>query len=106
LVLPGVLDCTRLHGVEQRLNHEALAECPYEGNLPHDDAQQTLAINRLDGGLFVTARLASDFSFATAVGIAASSPGDFNCRSPMIVRPSSPIQFSTALSSAPEIQCI
>jgi hypothetical protein len=78
---------------------EALAACPYEGNLPHYDSQQTLAINRLDGGLFVTAALANDFSFAH------SSWDRGICRSPMIVSPSSPIQFSTALCSAPEIQC-
>ena len=41
----------------------SLAACPYEGNLQHYDSQQTLAINRLDRGLFVTATLADDFSF-------------------------------------------
>jgi hypothetical protein len=38
--------------------------CPYEGNVYHHDSQQTMAINRLDGGLFVTATLSDDFSFA------------------------------------------
>jgi uncharacterized protein YfaS (alpha-2-macroglobulin family) len=42
---------------------ESLAECPYDGNVFHFDYKQTMAINRLDGGLFVTAALADDFSF-------------------------------------------
>jgi alpha-2-macroglobulin len=42
---------------------ESLAECPYEGNVFHSDYKQAMAINRLDGGLFVTAALADDFSF-------------------------------------------
>ena len=41
----------------------SLAECPYNGNVFHFDYKQATAINRLDGGLFVTATLADDFSF-------------------------------------------
>jgi alpha-2-macroglobulin len=42
---------------------EALAECPYDGNVYHHDYKQAMAINRLDGGLFVIAKLDNDFSF-------------------------------------------
>jgi uncharacterized protein YfaS (alpha-2-macroglobulin family) len=40
-----------------------LAQCPYNGNLFHFDYKQTMAINRLDGGLFATAQTPDDFSF-------------------------------------------
>ncbi len=42
---------------------ESLAKCPYDGSPYRFDYKQIMAINRLDGGLFVTARLADDFSF-------------------------------------------
>ena len=60
----GSTDAQGIARVDKLPSQEALAECPYDGNLPHYDYQQTMAINRLDGGLFVTAKLADDFSFA------------------------------------------
>jgi len=60
----GATDNQGIARVGKLPSQEALAECPYEGNLPHYDSQQTLAINRFDSGLFVTAALANDFSFA------------------------------------------
>ena len=47
-----------------RLPSESLAECPYDGDLFQFDYKQLMAINRLDGGLFVTAQFEDDFSFA------------------------------------------
>ncbi len=60
----GPTDAQGIARVGKLLPQGALAACPYEANLSHYDSQQTLAINRLDGGLFVTATLADDFSFA------------------------------------------
>ncbi len=40
-----------------------LAQCPYSGTLFHFDYKQTMAINRLDGGLFAIAQTPDDFSF-------------------------------------------
>jgi alpha-2-macroglobulin len=59
----GQTDAQGIARVGKLPSQEALAVCPYEGNLHHNDYKQTMAINRLDGGLFVTARLADDFRF-------------------------------------------
>jgi uncharacterized protein YfaS (alpha-2-macroglobulin family) len=59
----GQTDAQGIARVGKLPPRESLAECPYEGNLYHYDYRQTMAINRLDGGLFVTARLDDDFSF-------------------------------------------
>jgi uncharacterized protein YfaS (alpha-2-macroglobulin family) len=59
----GQADAQGIVRVGKLPSQEALAECPYEGNLHHCDDKQIMAINRLNGGLFVTARLVDDFSF-------------------------------------------
>jgi uncharacterized protein YfaS (alpha-2-macroglobulin family) len=59
----GQTDAQGLARVSKLPSQQSLVECPYDGNLHHYDYKQTMAINRLDGGLFVTARLADDFSF-------------------------------------------
>jgi uncharacterized protein YfaS (alpha-2-macroglobulin family) len=59
----GQTDTQGLARVNALPKPEALRHCPYEGELFHFDYRQTTAINRLDGGLLVTARLEDDFSF-------------------------------------------
>jgi len=59
----GQTDAQGIARVSKLPSQEALAECPYDGNLYHYDYKQAMAINRLDGGLFVIARLDNDFSF-------------------------------------------
>ena len=59
----GPTDAQGIARVGKLPPQEALAACPYEAPLSHYDSQQMTAINRLDGGLFVTATLANDFSF-------------------------------------------
>ncbi|MGH8065828.1 MAG: alpha-2-macroglobulin family protein [Candidatus Entotheonellia bacterium] len=59
----GQTDAQGIARVGKLPSQEALAECPYNGNLYHHDYKQAMAINRLDGGLFVIAKLDNDFSF-------------------------------------------
>ena len=59
----GPTDAQGIARVGKLPSQESLAECPYDGNLYHNDYKQTMAINRLDGALFVTAKQGEDFSF-------------------------------------------
>jgi Bacterial alpha-2-macroglobulin MG3 domain len=51
----GQTDAQGIARVGKLPSPEALAACPYEGNLYHYNYKQAMAINCLDGGLFVIA---------------------------------------------------
>jgi len=59
----GVTDQQGLARIERLPHEDVLPSCPYDGDLYPYDYRQTTAINRLDGGLFVTAQVQDDFSF-------------------------------------------
>jgi alpha-2-macroglobulin len=59
----GRTDGQGIARIDSLPSQASLAECPYGGNVFHFDYKQATAINRLAGGLFVTAALADDFSF-------------------------------------------
>ncbi|HEX9871516.1 MAG TPA: MG2 domain-containing protein, partial [Candidatus Tectomicrobia bacterium] len=59
----GQTDVQGIARVGKLPSQEALAECPYNSDLYHYDYRQAMAINSLDGGLFVIASLDNDFSF-------------------------------------------